>query len=209
MHDVFKSWCWRRLLRVPWTESRSNQPILKESNPEYSWKDWRWSWSYTTLVIWYKGPTHWKRPWCWEGLKAGRKGGWQRMRWLDGITESMDISLSKVWEIKDRKAWCAAVRGFAKSWTQLSYSTQPINKTNPKCPNVCLTSHIIKLYKNGHTFYHLCLSDKRRQHHKVSQNALNPRKPLFHYFRFKCQGSVCLSTVVILCWKTFSFAYIL
>ena len=72
--DAFELWCWRRLLRVPWTARRSDQSILKEINPEYSWRDWCWSWSFNTLATWYEEPTHWKRPWCWERLKAGREG---------------------------------------------------------------------------------------------------------------------------------------
>ena len=75
--DIFKLWCWRRLLRVLWTARRSNQSILKEINTEY-WEDWCWSWSSNILAIWCKEQTHWKRPWCWERLKAKEGGsrGW-------------------------------------------------------------------------------------------------------------------------------------
>ena len=71
--DAFELWCWRRLLRVPWT-ARSNHSILKEISPEYYWKDWCWSWNSNTLATWCKELTHWKRPWCWERLKAGGEG---------------------------------------------------------------------------------------------------------------------------------------
>ena len=82
--DVFELWCWRRPLRVPWTARRLNQSILKEISPEYSvlnihWKDWCWSWNSNTLATWCKELSHWKRPWCWERLKAGGEGddrGW-------------------------------------------------------------------------------------------------------------------------------------
>ena len=77
--DAFEVWCWRRLLRVPWTARRSNQSILKEINPGCSLKDWYWSWNSNILAIWCEELTHLKRPWCWEGLKAGGEGddrGW-------------------------------------------------------------------------------------------------------------------------------------
>ena len=77
--DAFELWCWRRLLRVPWTAWRSNYPILKEISPEYHGKDWRWRWSSNTLATWCKELTHLKRPWCWERLKAWEEGderGW-------------------------------------------------------------------------------------------------------------------------------------
>ena len=77
--DAFELWCWRRLLRVPWTARRSNQSILKGSVLGVHWKDWCWSWNSNTLATWCKELTHLKRPWCWERLRAGREGddrGW-------------------------------------------------------------------------------------------------------------------------------------
>ena len=73
--DAFKLWCWRRLLRVPWTARRSNQSILKEINLNNHWKDWCWSLSSNTLTTWWEEPTHWKRLWCWERLRARGEGG--------------------------------------------------------------------------------------------------------------------------------------
>ena len=80
-NDAFELWCWRRLLRVPWTARRSNPSILKEINPTIHWKNWCWSRSSNTLATWCKESTHWKRSWCWERFKAGegdnrRWGGW-------------------------------------------------------------------------------------------------------------------------------------
>ena len=86
--DVFELWCWRKLLRVPWTVRRSNQSILKEINPEYSWKVWCWSWSSNTLATWCEELTPWKSPWCWERLSAGREGddrGWDG--WMASPTQ--------------------------------------------------------------------------------------------------------------------------
>ena len=86
--DAFKLWCWRRLLRVPWTARRSNHSILKEINLEYHWKDWCWSWSSNTSATWCKEPTHSKRPWFWEdrkqekGMTENEMVGWHH--WLNG-----------------------------------------------------------------------------------------------------------------------------
>ena len=122
--DAFELWCWRRFLRVPWTERRSNQSILKEISPEYSLEDWFWRWNSNTLATWCEELIHLKRPWCWERLKAGGEGdgrGWDG--WMASPTR-----WTQVW-VSSGSWWWPGKPGVLQSmewqsWTQLSDWTE-------------------------------------------------------------------------------------
>ena len=142
--DAFGLWCWRKLLRAPWTTRRSNQSILKEGNLEYSLEGLMLKFLYFGHLM--QRANSLEKTLMLGKIEGRRRRGWQRTRQLDGITDSRDMSLSKLWKmVKDRKAWHAVVHGVAKSWTWLSDWTRGLLRLSIFRANVL--SYILEVIK--------------------------------------------------------------
>ena len=171
---AFKLWCWRRLLRVPWTVRWSNQSILKEINPEYSLEDW--CWSSNTLATWCKELTHWKRPWFWERLKAGGEGdarGWDG--WMASLTRwTWFWASSRSW-------WWIGKSGMLQSMESQRAGHDWTTELNTLCPPPLF-------YLSFNTFIYVCFTNRTVRFRKIDPMSFQAHTVfptlLFHSTKF-------------------------